>query len=57
MKDGQTPQSMCQSHVFYKKHNESNENDNDSNNRYDVFAEDMELENAKYEEESAKIIT
>ena len=52
MKVGQNQQSMCKSHVFIiKKHNKINEKDNYSNDGYDVFAEDIELENAKYEEE------
>ena len=41
---------------FYKKHDKSNENDKNNDNRCDVFTEDMEFENEKYEEELAKII-
>ena len=41
---------------FYKKHNKRTEKDNNSNNRYDVFTEEIELLNAEYEEESAKLI-
>ena len=41
--------------MFLQKNNKINEKGNNSNNIYDVFAEDMELENAKCEEESTKI--
>ena len=51
MKAGQKPQCMRQLHIFAKKHNEINENVNNSNDRCDVFAEGMELENARYEKE------
>ena len=54
--EGWTKPTKCVPIACFYKKNESNENDNNSDNRYDVFAEEMELENEKHEEESAKII-
>ena len=50
------PHKLCDNCMFFTKKNEkSNENDNESDDAHDVFKY-MELESAKHEEESAKII-